>query len=87
LLHLLGIELHGSLTEFKSLLDERGELTNPTALISKDFLCVSCADNNFGSSRGDADFTTRVALFGEFAGEEFVYFGEEDAISDKLSSN
>jgi hypothetical protein len=85
-LHLLGIEFHSSLTEFESLLNERSELTNSTTLISKDLLRVSCADNDFGSGRSDADFTTGVTLFGELTGEEFVYFSEEYAIGDKLSS-
>lgn len=45
---------------------------------------LGCADDDFGAGGRDADFAACVALFGEFAGEEFVEFGKEDAVGDKL---
>lgn len=56
LLYLLRIKFHGPLTEFKSFLDEGGQFTDTTSLVSEDFLCVSCADDDFSSGRGDSDF-------------------------------
>jgi hypothetical protein len=47
-------------------------------------LRVACTDDDFGAGGGDADFAACVALFGEFTGEEFIEFGEEDAVGDKL---
>ena len=43
-------------------------------------------DDDFCPRRRDADFTARIALFGKFTGEEFVEFGEEDAVGDELQS-
>lgn len=42
------------------------------------------ADDDFGAGGGDADFAAAVALFGEFAGKEFVELSEEDAVRDEL---
>lgn len=44
------------------------------------------ADDDFGAGGGDADFAAAVALFGEFAGKEFVELSEEDAVRDELLS-
>jgi len=84
LLELLGIEFDCTVTEFESLLDEGGELPDTTSLVSKDFLCVGSADDDFGSGRSYTDFAARVALFSEFAGKEFIEFGEEDSVGNEL---
>lgn len=34
----------------------------------------------------DTDITTRVTFLGEFASKEFVEFGAENTVSDKLAS-
>jgi hypothetical protein len=65
-------------------LHQGSQLADATALFTEDFLRVACADDDFGAGGGDADFAACVALFGEFAGEEFVEFGKEDAVGDKL---
>jgi hypothetical protein len=66
--------------EFEALLDEGGEFANATALLAEDFLGMGGADDDVGNGRGDADFNTRVALFSQFALEEFVQFSVEDTI-------
>jgi len=85
-LDLGGVQRHAVLGELETLLNEGGELANATALLSEDFLGVCGADDDVGDGRGDADFDARVALFGEFALEEFVKFGVEDTVGDELSA-
>jgi hypothetical protein len=87
LLHLLCIQFHGSLTEFESLLHKGSKLTDTAALVAKDFLGVCGANDNFGSGGSNTDFTSWVALFGKFTGEEFVELRKEDSISDELTIN
>jgi hypothetical protein len=67
-------------------LHEGSEFTDTTTLVTKNFLGMCCADNDFSSGGGDADFTAGIALFGEFPGKEFVQFGKENAVGDKLGS-
>jgi hypothetical protein len=86
LLNLFGVKFDSSFTELESLLHKSSELTDSTAFVAKDFLCMSCTDDNFGAGRSDADFAARIALFSEFAGEELIEFSEKDTISDKLST-
>ena len=45
--------------------------------------CVECM--YLRASMGYTNVTARVALFCEFAGEEFVEFGAEDTVCDKLA--
>ena len=85
MLNLLSIKFNGSLTELESFLHKSSEFTNPTSLVSEDFLSMSSADDDFGSCGSDADFAARVTLFSEFASEEFVEFSEEDSVGDELS--
>lgn len=85
MLNLLSIEFDSSLTELESFLHESGEFTNSTSLVSEDFLSMSSADDNFGSCGSDTDFAARITLFSEFAGEEFIEFGEEDSVGDELT--
>jgi len=85
-LDLRGIERHAVLGELEALLDQRGELTDAAALLSKNFLGVCCTDDDVGDGRGDADFDARVALLGELALEELVELGVENTICDELSA-
>jgi hypothetical protein len=85
-LNLLGVKFYSSVTEFESFLHEGSQFANSTTLVSKDFLCVGSADDNFGSGRGDSDFTARVTLFCEFTSEELVEFSKEHTIGDELQS-
>lgn len=43
-----GVEGDGVLGELKAFLDEGGELTDASTLLSEDFLCVGCADDDCG---------------------------------------
>ncbi len=45
-LNLLCVELECVLGVFETLGEERGELANATSLLSEDFLCVRCANND-----------------------------------------
>jgi len=85
LLNLLGIKLNCSLTELESLLYKRSEFTDSSSLVTEDFLSMRSADDDFCSCGRDTDFAARVALFSEFAGEEFIEFGEEDSVGDELT--
>jgi hypothetical protein len=85
LLNFFCIKLDSSFTELESLLHESSELTDTTAFVAEDFLCMSGTNDDFGAGRSNTDFAARIALFSEFAGEELIKFSEEDAISDKLS--
>jgi len=85
LLNLLGIKLNCSLTELESLLHKRSEFTDSSSLVTEDFLSMRSADDDFCSCGRDTDFAARVALFSEFAGEEFIEFGEEDSVGDELA--
>src|SRR5271169_1417503 len=86
LLDFFGIKFNSSFTELESLLHKTSEFTDSTTFVAKDFLRMSCADDNFGAGRSDSDFAARIALFSEFTGEELIEFSEEDTISDKLST-
>jgi hypothetical protein len=84
LLHTFRIKLHRPVTKLESFLHQGGQFADSTALFAEDFLRVAGTDDDFSAGGGDADFAARIALFGEFAGEEFVEFSEEDAVGDKL---
>lgn len=83
ILHLCRIERHAVLGEFEPLLDEGGEFADTAALFSKDFLGMRGANDDVCDGGRDADFDTRIALFGEFALEELVQLGVENAIYDR----
>jgi hypothetical protein len=79
ILDLFGVELDGALGEFEPLLDERGELADPAALLAEDLLGVGGADDDFRPGVRYADLAARVALRGQLAHEELGQFGVEDA--------
>jgi hypothetical protein len=85
LLDLLGIKLNGSLTELESLLHKSSEFADSSSLVPEDLLSMRSADDDFCSRGRDTDFAARVALFSEFAGEEFIELGEEDSVGDELT--
>jgi hypothetical protein len=45
-LNFLSIKLERIFRELETFLDESGEFTNTTALLSEDFLSVSCTDDD-----------------------------------------
>ena len=79
-LDLGGVQRDAVLGELEALLDERGEFTDATALLSEDLLCVGCADDDVGDGGRNADLDARVALLGKFALEELVELGVEDTV-------
>jgi len=86
LLNLLSVQLDCPIAKLESFLHESSQFPDSTTLLAEDFLRVRGTDDDFCPRRRDADFTARVALFGKFTGEEFVEFGEEDAVGDELQS-
>ena len=66
-------------------MDERGELTNPAALLAENFLGMSGTNDDVGDGGSYADFDTGVTLLRELALEELVELGVKDTIGDKLS--
>ena len=84
-LDLGGVEGDGVLGELEALLDERGELTDAAALLSKNLLGVGGADDNVGHGGGNADLDARVTLLSELALEELVELSVEDTVGDELS--
>jgi len=85
-LNLLSVQLDRPVTKLESFLHESGQFPDSATPVAEDFLCVRGTDDDFCPCRRDADFTARVPLFGKFPGEEFVEFGEEDAVGDELLS-
>ena len=84
-LHFRGIKRHRVIGKLESLLDQRGEFTDASALLAENFLGVCGADDDIGDGGSDADFNARVALFGKLALEKFIEFGVEDTICVTLS--
>jgi uncharacterized membrane-anchored protein len=50
MLYLLSIQFKGIIWEFETLLNKRGEFSNPSSLLSKDFLGVRSTDNDLRHS-------------------------------------
>ena len=85
-LDLGGVQGDGVLGELESLLDEGGELADPSSLLAENFLGVGCADDDVGDGGGDSNFNTRVSFLSQLALEELIQFRVEDTIGDELSS-
>jgi len=85
-LHLCRIQADAVLRELEPFLDEGSELADAAALLSEHFLGVRGADDDVGDGGCDADFNAGVAFFCEFALEEFVEFGVEDTVGNKLAA-
>jgi hypothetical protein len=84
-LDLLGVEFERVLGEFETLLDESGEFTDATTLLSKDFLGVGCTDDDLSAGVGHTDIATRVTFLSELTGEKLVKFSTENTIGYELS--
>jgi len=87
-LNLLGVDLERALGEAgaETLFNERGKLTDPTALLAQDFLGVGSTDDNLSTSGGGhSDIAARVSLLGEFTGKEIIEFSAENTIGDEFS--
>lgn len=54
----LSIELHGSLTEVESLLDNRGQLSDAASLLSQDVLGAGGSDDDLSPGGGHTDLHT-----------------------------
>ena len=84
-LDLGGVEGDGVFGELEALLDEGGELTDPSSLLAENLLCVGGPDDDIGDGGSDADLDARVSLLSQFALEELVQLGVEDTIGHELS--
>mmetsp|Transcript_14500 Transcript_14500/g.26274 ORF Transcript_14500/g.26274 Transcript_14500/m.26274 type:complete len:202 (+) Transcript_14500:156-761(+) len=84
-LHALGIEFHSAVGKVKSLLHDARQFSNALSLFAQDILSASGANDNFGTMRCGADFDASVAIFGQFASQEFIEFGIKDSVGNKLA--
>ena len=83
--HLLGVQLDGVLGEVEPLLDDGGQLTDPSALLSEHILGPGGHDDDLGLGGGDTDLDAGVAILGQLTGQELVQLGFEHAISNELA--
>jgi len=81
----LGVELDGSLGETESLLDDSGQLSDTSGLLSQDVSGASGSDDDFGSAGGNTDLNSRVTLLGQLTLQELVQLSVENAIGNELS--
>lgn len=82
--HTLGVELDLVLGEVEPLLDDRGELADPAALLTEHLLGAGGTDDDLHAGRGLADLDARVTLLGKLASEELVQLRVEHSIVHKL---
>ena len=82
--YFLGVQINRVLWEVESFLYNRGQLTDPPALLTEDILGAGSHDDNFGLGWGNTDLNTGVTIFGQFTSQKLVKFGLEDTIGDKL---
>lgn len=83
--NLLRVKLDGVFGEVEPLLDDGGELADTATLLTEDVLGTGGPDDDLGTSRGDADFDTRVSLLGQLASQELVELGKEHTYKIDLS--
>jgi hypothetical protein len=83
--NLLGIELDGAFCEFKSLLDDAGELTDAATLDTKDVLGAGGSDDDFSSHWGDSDLNTCISVSCQLASEELIQLGVENTVCYELN--
>ena len=84
-LNLLGVEFDGTLGESEPLLDERGQFTDATTLLSENLLGVGGTDDDLGPLVGDANLTSGVSLRRESPREELGKLGADDDESPIIS--
>lgn len=84
---LLRVQLHRLLGDVEPLLDHRGQLADPTALLSEHTLCPGRHNDDVRAGGRDAHLDSGVAILGELSGQELVQFRLEDSVSDELKSN
>jgi hypothetical protein len=80
----LGVELNRLIGETESSLDESGELSNSSTLLTKDTSSSGGSDDDLSSDWGNSNLNARVTILSEDAGQELVQFSVENAILDVL---
>jgi hypothetical protein len=81
----LGVQFDGAIGETESLLDDTGQLTDAASVLSKDVLGSGRSDDDLGTVRSGADLDSGVTVFGKLRNEQFIEFGVEDTIGNKLA--
>jgi hypothetical protein len=71
-LNTFGIKFNSVLGELETLLNKSGQFTDTTTLFTKNVLCVSGTDDDFGTGGSDTDFDTGVTSFSKFTSKEFI---------------
>mmetsp|Transcript_57291 Transcript_57291/g.125471 ORF Transcript_57291/g.125471 Transcript_57291/m.125471 type:complete len:270 (+) Transcript_57291:113-922(+) len=78
-------ELDGVFGEAVSLLHERRQLADATALLAEDLAGSSGPDDDLSSDRSDAHLDAGIAVLGQSSLQELVQLGVEDAVGDELA--
>jgi len=81
----LGVQLHGAIGESESLLDDTGQFTDAASVFSEDVLGAGRSDDDFRAVGGGADLDTGVTVFGKLGDEQFIEFGVEHSVGNKLA--
>merc|ERR1712062_960459 len=63
--HLLSVQLNGTLGEVESLLNDAGQLTDPSALLSQHVLSAGGHDDDLSAGRSHADLHAGVTILGQ----------------------
>merc|ERR1712062_497097 len=82
--HLLSVQLNGTLGEVESLLNDAGQLTDPSALLSQHVLSAGGHDDDLSTGGSHADLHTGVPILGQLTGQKLVQLGFENSVSDEL---
>mmetsp|Transcript_34612 Transcript_34612/g.83928 ORF Transcript_34612/g.83928 Transcript_34612/m.83928 type:complete len:223 (-) Transcript_34612:36-704(-) len=81
----LGVQFNSAIGKSESLLNDTGQFTDATSILSQHVLGAGGTDDNFGTMGSGTNFDTSVTIFGQFAGQQFIQFRVEDSVSDELS--
>lgn len=81
---LLGVELDAILGEVEPLLDDRGQLPDPAALLAEHVLRARGADDDLRAHRRDAHLHAGVAVLRQLPRQHLVELGVEHTVADEL---
>ncbi|UYV69216.1 hypothetical protein LAZ67_6002856 [Cordylochernes scorpioides] len=83
--NLLSEEIHRVVLEVEPLLDNRGELTDTTALLPKHILCTGGQDDDLCAQWSHTHFNPAVALLCQLTAQELIQLSLEHSICHKLT--
>lgn len=80
----LGVQLNRLVSETETSLDQSGEFSDSSTLLTEDTSGSGGSDDDLSSHRGDSDLNTGVSILSQDAGQELVQLSVENAILDVL---